>query len=154
MSHVIGHRGGSSVCDKSHVQLFLNTIFDRRRMSKSLITNPVLTLQSCAFALCEEFVIELVRIERTTQPEIAKHVELNSSVVFIGNGASYVNRSDQHQRNNDDDERNNNDVSVLNDGSYGAFGPGSGSGDGFGGVGNGGNHGLGVDGECMSDRGF
>ena len=84
--------------------------------------------------------MKLVRIERTTQPEISTLLLFNSSVVFIGNGASYVNRSDQHQQNNDDDKRNNDDISVLNDGS--------------GGAGNGGNHGLGVDGECMSDRGF
>ena len=66
--------------------------------------------------------------------------------MFLGNGASYVNRSDQQQHNNNDDQHDNDRirwhdvVSVVEEGSDG--------------VGNGGNHGLGVDGECMSDRGF
>ena len=38
-----------SFCDKSRVLLFLSTIVDKRRMSKSLTTNPVLTLQSSSF---------------------------------------------------------------------------------------------------------
>ncbi len=47
---------GFSFCDKSHVQLFLSTIVDKRRMSKSLTTNPVLTLQSSSFVLCENVI--------------------------------------------------------------------------------------------------
>ena len=45
--------GGSTFCDESHVQLFLSTIVDKRRMSRSLTTNPTLTLQSSSFVLCD-----------------------------------------------------------------------------------------------------
>ena len=71
----------------------------------------------------------------------------NSSVGFLGNGASCVSRSNQQQHNNNDDEHDNDriwwhDVVSVVEG-------------GFGGVGNGGVHGLGVgDGRCMSDQGF
>ena len=76
--------------------------------------------------------IERVR-QRTMQREILKQVSFNSSVVLLGNGASYVNRPDQQQHNNndnkDDDDRIrwHDVVSVVEEGS--------------GGVGNGGSHG-------------
>ena len=75
--------------------------------------------------------IEWVR-QRTMQPESVKKVSSNSSVVCLGNGALYVNRSDQQQNNNDnkhDDDRIRwHDVVSVVEGSYR-------------GVWNGGNHG-------------
>ena len=76
--------------------------------------------------------------QHAMQPKILRQVHVDSSIAFIDNGSSHVNQRDQHQQNHNDDKRNDDDVSVLNGGS--------------GEVGNGGNHGLGVDGECMSDR--
>ena len=62
-------------------------------------------------------------------------VRFDSSIAFIDSCRSLVNRIDKHQQHHDDD---NDDVSVLKNGR----------------VGIGGSHVQGVDGECMSDRGF
>ena len=73
----------------------------------------------------------------------SKTMTFNSSVGFLGNGASYVTRSNQQQHHNNDNEHDNDrvcwqDVVSVVEG-------------GFGGVGNGGVHGLGVDnGGCIS----
>ena len=128
----------------SHMNMFRLLVEDRRSMFygellKLIDMNIKWVRQHAMQPEIAKHNIERVR-EHAMQPDVAKQLLFSSTVVFLGTGASYVNRSDQHQHNNDDDKRNNSDVFVLNDG--------------FGGVGNGGNHGLGVDGECMSDRGL
>ena len=71
----------------------------------------------------------------------------NSSVVCVGNGASHVNRINQRQQHNNNGNKHD-DGRILWHDVVSVVGEGNG------GVGHGGNHGLGVDGECMPDRGF
>ena len=42
---------------RSHIETFLKLIIDKRCMSKSLISDPVLTLQSSSFMLCDYFIV-------------------------------------------------------------------------------------------------
>ena len=104
------------------------TIEDRRNQLQSWKSNV------CHINRFHRFVHDsCVFVER-----IRKQVHFDSSIEFIDSCSSHLNRRGKHQQNHDDDKRSNDDVSVLRGGS--------------GGVGIGGNHGLGVDGECMSDR--
>ena len=78
-------------------------------MNKSLISDPVLALQSSSFLLCDPVVVS----HCISAEAVAKQVAFNPFVVSLGNGASYVDR-DTTSCNNDDDKRN--DVLVLIEG--------------------------------------
>ena len=117
-------------------------------MSKSLTTNPVLTLQSSSFVLCENIVrsysISAEPVVTQKLIDVVKQAAFNPFVVSLGNGASHVN----HQHNNDD-ECSNNDVHALIGGLGGI--------EGLGGVGSHGKCRCRSSGVlrrlCMSDRG-
>ena len=71
-----------------HIDIFLTSIIDRRRMNSSLIVqpDPVLTMQSCSFLLCQHIVDKVAQADHSVKGRAALPQNNN----YAGSGKASV----------------------------------------------------------------